>query len=101
MKDDDLIYRKTAKEMFLHAPMTEDEKILVFRRLNAIPAVDAVEVRHAYWQSIAGKSARVCSRCEKDEPYKFADEDADIFEYCPHCGARMDGRREDEHNAAD
>lgn len=41
---DDLIYRKTAKEMFLHAPMTEDEKILVFRRLNAVPAVDAVEV---------------------------------------------------------
>ena len=42
--ENDLIYRKTAKEMFLHAPMTEDEKILVFLRLNAIPAVDAVEV---------------------------------------------------------
>jgi hypothetical protein len=62
------------------------------RVIEQLPAVDAVEVRHAYWQGIAGKSARVCSRCEKDEPYKFADEDADVFEYCPHCGARMDGR---------
>ena len=57
------------------------------------PIVDVVKVVHAYWKSVGYKSARICSRCEKDEPYKFADEDADVFDYCPHCGARMDGRR--------
>lgn len=49
--ENELIYRKTAKEMFLHAPMTEDEKIMIFRRLNAVPAVDAVE-RAVYEQVV-------------------------------------------------
>ena len=44
------------------------------------------------WKTIPYKKARVCSVCEKDEPYKFADDDADVYEYCPHCGAKMEGR---------
>lgn len=44
------------------------------------------------WKTIPHKKARVCSVCEKDEPYKFADDDADVYEYCPHCGAKMEGR---------
>ena len=43
------------------------------------------------WKTIPHKKARVCSVCEKDEPYKFADDDADVYEYCPHCGAKMEG----------
>jgi hypothetical protein len=87
----DLIRRSDALAAFAESTSAMPEK-QGRRRIEEIPAVDAVEVRHAYWQGIAGKSARVCSRCEKEEPYKFADEDADVFEYCPHCGARMDGR---------
>lgn len=44
------------------------------------------------WKTIPHKKARVCSVCEKDEPYKFADDDADVYDYCPHCGAKMEGR---------
>ena len=54
------------------------------------PAADVVEVRHGRWVSVQHKLARVCSVCNRDEPYKFADVDADVYNYCPHCGAIMD-----------
>lgn len=48
--------------------------------------------RDGRWKSIPHKKARVCSVCEADEPYKFADDDADVYAYCPFCGAKMEGR---------
>ena len=54
------------------------------------PVADVVEVRHGRWVSVQHKLARVCSVCNRDEPYKFADVDADVYNYCPHCGAKMD-----------
>ena len=46
-------------------------------------------VRHGRWVSVPHKLARVCSVRNRDEPYKFADIDADVYDYCPNCGARM------------
>lgn len=57
---------------------------------NAFPAADVAPVRHGRWVSVPHKLARVCSVCNRDEPYKFADIDADVYNYCPNCGARMD-----------
>lgn len=48
--------------------------------------------RDGRWKSIPYKKARVCSVCEEDEPYKFADDNTDVYMYCPHCGAKMEGR---------
>lgn len=59
--------------------------------LNNIPAADVAPVRHGRWVSAPHKLARVCSVCNRDEPYKFADIDADVYDYCPNCGAKMDG----------
>ena len=70
-----------------------------------LPAVDAVEMRHGRWVEsdpeesfvFAGhtyyppKHCSVCGRTALDEPWT----------YCPNCGSRMDGRREDAHNAVD
>ena len=56
-----------------------------------IPAADVAPVRHGRWVSVPHKLARVCSVCNRDEPYKFADIDADVYDYCPNCGAKMDG----------
>lgn len=48
-------------------------------------------VVHGRWVSVAGKRDRICSRCLHNEPYKNTDDDAEVFEFCPHCGAKMDG----------
>ena len=61
-----------------------------YRRMiinNAIALLK--EQLEARWISVPHKRARICSHCEADEPYKFADDDAEVYEYCPHCGAKM------------
>lgn len=60
------------------------------RAIERILAADVAPVRHGRWVSVQHKLARVCSVCNRDEPYKFADVDADVYNYCPHCGAKMD-----------
>lgn len=55
------------------------------------PAADVAPVAHGRWISVSGKRGRICSRCLRDEPYKNADDNAEVFEFCPHCGAKMDG----------
>ena len=59
--------------------------------LNQFPVADVAPVRHGRWVSVPHKLARVCSVCNRDEPYKFADINADVYDYCPNCGAKMDG----------
>ena len=59
--------------------------------LREAPTIDVAPVRHGRWVSVPHKLARVCSVCNRDEPYKFADINADVYDYCPSCGAKMDG----------
>ena len=58
--------------------------------IESLPAADVAPVRHGRWVSVPHKLAMVCSVCNRDEPYKFADIDADVYDYCPNCGAKMD-----------
>ena len=67
------------------------ERTLLSGVVDSEPTIDAVPVRHGRWVSVPHKLARVCSVCNRDEPYKFADTDADVYNYCPNCGAKMDG----------
>ena len=60
----------------------------VIKHLKQMQVIGSVE--HGKWISVPNKKARICSVCGSDEPYKFADEDANVFDYCPHCGAKMD-----------
>ena len=60
-------------------------------QIALIPAVDAVEVRHAIWErNKLGNAVFYCSECHEGvtmyPPTQL---------FCYHCGARMDGRRED------
>lgn len=64
----------------------------VIKHLKQMRAINPVE--HGKWISVPSKRARICSVCGCDEPYKFADKDANVFNYCPHCGAKMDGNEE-------
>lgn len=69
----------------------QDRIIVPFKKADMI--LDLLKEPEARWISAPHKKARICSRCYADEPYKFADEDADAYDYCPHCGARMINRR--------
>ena len=58
--------------------------------LREAPTIDVASMQHGRWISVPHKLARICSVCNRDEPYKFADIDADVYDYCPNCGAKMD-----------
>lgn len=64
-----------------------DKKFL----LNAIekalhPTADVVEVKHGYWEQKFGDFdyCSVCHNCVEYGQFKYY--------YCPHCGAKMDGK---------
>ncbi len=61
--------------------------------IDAIPAADVAEVRHGKWIDTSTK--RECSLC--GTAWRWSDNEADRFRYCPNCGARM-GKSEDEDN---
>ena len=111
MKDSDLIRRSDAfafqndvEPLICKSPITGDvfsatKDTDIVEYLSHIPAVDAVEVVHAYW--INGHESRyqnvhdkyTCSNC--GEPASTAFGAAVKSRFCQWCGARMDGRRED------
>lgn len=66
-----------------------DRDAVVERMRYSIPAVDAVEARHGTWRH---DGSRWTNRWLCDCGYKLFEERTN---YCPNCGARMDGRRED------
>ena len=57
--------------------------------LRNIPAADVVEQKHGtwYWLSTIFRSSYCCTNCQKRSPYEF--------DYCPNCGAKMDGGKKD------
>lgn len=107
MSDNDLIRRSDAQKPYDKTGWENQhlEGYEVWHYLDGIPAVDAVEVVHAYW--VNGHESRwqnvsdtyTCSVC--GEPATKAFGTSVKSRYCPWCGARMDGRREEEHDAAD
>ena len=75
------------------------------RRLLSIPSADVASVVHGAWIDFYGdhKTAE-CSECQQlfevtfDGPSKpeFFAAFQDSYRYCPNCGARMDGGRDDK-----
>ena len=85
---DEYIPRKALLD-WVHEFYPED-KVFASAVINA-PAADVAPVVHGRWVSVPHKLARVSSVCNRDEPYKFADINANVYDYCPNCGAKMDG----------
>ena len=58
------------------------------RVILEVPAVDSVEVVHGRWEIIEGREylGCLCSNCKKWSDAKT--------NYCPNCGAKMDGDKE-------
>ena len=72
-----------------------------FDAIESTPTVDAVPVRHGYWViADADKGEYICSVCgETDTDCSDRYSNHNVFgqNYCPNCGAKMDG----EENAVD
>ena len=61
--------------------------------LNHFPTVDAVPVVHASW--IDYKDDHQCSACKEHTIFDAYAWKAIQFEFCPWCGAKMDGGEND------
>ena len=90
---DDLISRKALLAEYDRVHVGEPGKAR--KLMEDAPAVDAVEVVHAYWIKheyaeeengllVPNYECSACRSWERDEGY-----------YCPNCGAKMDGERKD------
>jgi hypothetical protein len=62
------------------------------RLIEKSPAADVVEVRHGEWieKPYLLGTTRYCSRCGENYGMPHG-----IYNYCPHCGAKMDGGKTD------
>lgn len=56
---------------------------------SEFPAADVAPVKHGEWTTDDGLS--VCSECGYIPPYDNAIDDIFYSNYCPNCGAKMDG----------
>ena len=56
--------------------------------IAALPAADVAPVVHGEWKFSIWHGRRLCSvcKCETDESGEY-----NPYQYCPRCGARMDG----------
>ena len=62
--------------------------------INDMPAADVAEVKHGEWHcsSVSMKTRNItCRHCRRTETISNGREN---FDYCPNCGARMDGEGE-------
>lgn len=59
------------------------------------PSADVQEVRRGRWISVDGDVIFKCSKCDTEISTSWDYDDPDMFNYCPNCGARMDGEDND------
>ena len=67
-------------------PSTEMDGFDVVRYLNTLPTVDAVEVVHGTWENEQIGFMYYDATCSACKSHNNS-----ASNYCPHCGAKMDG----------
>ena len=93
---------RSVKDWFGGPPQTEQDKLaqavvkMCIEEVDKLKPVDAVEVVHGHW--IETKEGTICSECHE---YPFSDGYFAIANYngdwCPNCGAKMDGEMRNEY----
>ena len=83
---DDYIKREALRDALYDADAITMNGVKI---LNQFPAADVAPVQHGQWEP----GNPICPVCGEN---KFKDLDADIWcdwmpDYCPNCGAKMDG----------
>ena len=101
MADKDLISRAAAMRAFAVKPGEYYHTSYIVGELNCLPAVDAAPVVRSCWkQTDAYPHWLYCLKCYKRiVPNAEWIEDYNVpTNYCPNCGAKMDGGESDERN---
>lgn len=73
-----------------------DDIVMLARGVDLIPTADVQEVRHGEWVRQKGRPEAVCSDCGREVVYKIVDNKWWFEDFCPHCGAKMDGKGDAE-----
>ena len=83
------------KAVLEKVPYYPDEIWKFTAMTERFPTVDAVEVVHGRWarEHTVNRRMPMCSECQKKATAET--------NYCPHCGAKMDGERKDNERKAD
>ena len=95
----EILNSKESAEILNHSTFTVIKLISLVK--NA-PTADVVEVKHGKWLSkifkVTGRKFITCSVCNSviDSTYTHIHENE--FDYCPYCGAKMDGTRKEEND---
>lgn len=63
--------------------------------IDDAPTIEAEPVRHGEWKHVAGMNIK-CSECGRYFPVKEFDSRPFDINYCPNCGAKMEGGVSDE-----
>lgn len=63
------------------------------QEINQIPSADVAPVVHSRWVQVNSTQEHFCIECGAEfNLYAYC---KDMYNYCPCCGAKMDGGRED------
>ena len=63
--------------------------------INRSPTIEAEPVRHGRWVSDEGDVLFHCSECETQISTSWDYDCDEMWNYCPHCGAKMGGDSHD------
>lgn len=71
--------------------MIPSEEMVARMAVMSAPTVDAQPVRHGHWVGVDDEPCEVweCDMCGYIYEGDF------VYNYCPHCGAKMDGEQHD------
>ena len=80
---DEYIKRESAMDIVRR---TSGDYVAAFSEIRKLPAVDVAPVRHGLWIKRKSENFHACSECSfETSPYMSC------TNYCPNCGAKMDG----------
>lgn len=61
-----------------------------FQMLVRLPPADVAQIRHSRWIKTADGAE--CEKCGREAVYQIVDGHWEYEPWCPHCGAKMDGK---------
>lgn len=98
---DEYIKREAVIEAIMSEPPDAHYPQWYVDKIKSIPAADVAEVRHGRWKKSEDNYCSLnlfkCSVCHEEWCFEIDDDVKDLnYNYCPNCGARMDGDKNRE-----